>query len=129
MDDDNDDIMVGLLDCGYKDLDVLDNYLGKAECWGVNIDIRDVIDEVRQNFGKVDFNSLLYEIMKQIVINLAGDLGDEAVEKAEEKFEPYLNYMDSWFNMGLDDLDSENTREEAVKEVKEWLEIKEVKNG
>jgi len=119
------DLLMSILECGIQDLDKMEEILSKAENWLVDIDFDDVIENAK-DLGRIDFNTILYAIMENIVYDLVEDIEDEKIrEKILDNFNPFLNYLDSYFNNCLDELDEKSTREEAIKCLIEEVEEKE----
>jgi len=94
-------IVSQILNCGYLDVDFLDNLI-----WAYDIDLD--IEEIRLNYGKVDnINILIYEAYEQIK-DMFFEENKEAIEAlwwdigaAEEwvDYTIFTNYLDSrlWF--------------------------------
>lgn len=125
-----DNLVSALLNCGVRDLNLLDELLGVAEKFEINID--DVIEKTRELFNKVEFNELVYILMEHIfnavmdeVEQYAGETEDKKllkqVKDLRDNFSPFLNYIDSWFNNLLDEVDLEQSRDEIIRDVIEKL--------
>ena len=121
-------LLTAILECGISDLEKMEEFIKKAENWNVRIDLYDIIEEAKTEFGKIEFNTILYLIMRNIFYDLIQEFEEKDKEILYEEFNPYLNYLDSFFNNPLDELDENSTREDAINKLKEWLnEIKEEK--
>jgi hypothetical protein len=116
-----------MLECGSRDLERLSSVFAIAEKFGITVD--DVIVNAEGN-GRVKFNDLMYTAMKMILDKIADILDtykrSETAEKLR-KWDVYVNYLDSWFNIeALDSLDEgeleELTPEEVAVMVAEELE-------
>lgn len=97
-------LLCDLLDCGYLDINFLDNLLNDYE---INLDIEDI----RANFWKVDINTLIYETFEIIKNMFIEDNKEELdtlwIDIYNIDYQIYTNYMDShlWFNNNqIDDL-------------------------
>ena len=125
-----DNLVSVLLGCGVRDLNLLNELLGVAEKFEINID--DVVEETRELFNKVEFNELVYILMEHI-FNAVMDEVEQYAEETEDKkllqrvedlrdnFSPFLNYIDSHFNNLLDEVDFEQSRDEIIRDVIEKL--------
>ena len=113
-------LLTQLLDCGPADLEKLKEIITKGEKWGA-IDWYDVKDMLSLKRDPPKFNQVMYAIMYSIMDNLTSELSEEEKEMLMEDFEPYVNYLDSYFNNCLDLLDENSTRDEAIKCLKDML--------
>ena len=121
MEDWKEELLTALLECGYRDLERLEEFLRIAKELNINIDLDGIIWELKDEEINIDLNMIMFKVMETIVYDLAEELNK--VEEAQEKFNPFLNYLDSWFNNDLDELigREEITREEALKLMEKWL--------
>jgi hypothetical protein len=128
MEDWKDELLMSLLECGYGDLERLNEVLKIAEKFDVTID--DVVDYAEQIVDKtLKFNDVIYSGMQLILDKIAENVEDEEIAEKIRNHEVFINYMDSWFNFAvLDDVRKgeieKTTKEQLVKAVIE--EIKEV---
>ena len=123
------ELLMSILKCGYRDLEKLNVVLGIADELDLNIDnIMKYTEEI--NEGKINFNALMYSAMQLIINEIADRISEEyedgeIANKLRDNFNPYVNYMDSWFNIeALDSWDSEDDISKNIKrvyeEVKGW---------
>lgn len=90
-------LLCDLLDCGYLDVNFLDNLL---DTYNISLDI----DDIRANFWKIDINILIYstfEVVKDMFINdNKEELETLWIDINNIDYQIYTNYIDShlWFN-------------------------------
>ena len=129
MEDWKTELLSNLLGCGWRDLDKFEEFLNKAEAWDIKIDLYDIVEETKDIHEAVGFNTLLHTLLDEIFNDLISEFDDEDAELLRDNFAPHLNFLDSWFNNPLDDLDENSTREDAIRKLSEWLEeLKEFSN-
>jgi len=92
MEEIKDCLLTELLGCGYGDLERLLQLFYVAHV--LKIDYREVFDYV--NEADI-YHSLMYNLMDMIVNKLV----EEGIEIDTDSFNPFLNYLDSWFNIGF----------------------------
>lgn len=93
------ELLVVLLQCGYADIDTLIDVMDMGnELFDENL-VYDVIDEYGSE--ALEFNSLLYHMMTDIVSRLVRELDDVRLEVIIENNWSgiYTNFMDSHFNL------------------------------
>jgi hypothetical protein len=93
------ELLVVLLQCGYADIDTLIDVMNMGnELFDENL-VYDVIDEYGSE--ALEFNSLLYHLMTDIVSRLVRELDDDRLEVIIENNWSgiYTNFMDSHFNL------------------------------
>jgi hypothetical protein len=121
------DLLQSLLECGYRDLERLNEVLAIARKFNITID--DVLNYAEEIADKtVKFNDIIYSAMRLTLDRIAEELeekGDETADKLRD-WEIFINYMDSWFNIeALDIRDLEEigklTREQIVEGVKHTI--------
>lgn len=102
-----DELLMSLLECGYRDLERLREVLALAGKFSVSID--DVTDYARDIADKnIDVNTLLYSAMRLTLDKIAEEVEDEETAEKIRDHEVFVNYMDSWFGLeSLDELDVE----------------------
>jgi len=90
-------LLCDLLDCGYLDINFLDDLL---DTYNISLDI----DDIRANFWKIDINILIYETY-EIIKNMFINENQEEIESLwidtnNIDYQIYTNFMDShlWFN-------------------------------
>ena len=99
-------LLCSLLDCGYLDVTFLTDLADKN-----NIDID--IEDIRSNYGEVNINIIIYEVIREIAWNFIEehkedihkilDLGEfwniDDYMNSHDIYEIYTNFMDShlWF--------------------------------
>jgi uncharacterized coiled-coil DUF342 family protein len=123
--------LTDVLGWGSLDIEKLEEYLKIAKKFGVTID--DIREEIQETFrysageeGDIaDINNWFYvaihEIFYAIMDEVRNVTEDEEIlkkiEELENNFNPYINYMDSWFNNLLDEIDFTKDKEEIIEEV------------
>lgn len=127
------DLITTILQCGSLDVDRLIEILDMGnELFDDNI-LADVIDEYGSEPIK-SFNSLMFYLMEAIVFKLSDDLDykslyeDHYYRKTLEEYwgGPFVNYMDSHFNLiSLDDWDGKSKDELLERLKKEIPKLKE----
>jgi len=93
------ELLVVLLQCGYADIDTLIDVMNMGnELFDENL-VYDVIDEYGSE--ALEFNSLLYHLMTDIVSRLVRELDDDRLEVIMENNWSgiYTNFMDSHFQL------------------------------
>lgn len=118
-----------LLGWGSLDMDKLDYYLGIATMFDVDIEeIRRFIKDIEGDMTDINtwlfatVNCAFYAIMNAVRDEIEGD--EELEEKIQElidNFDPFINYMDTWFNNILDDVNFDNSKTEVIQEIIEKL--------
>jgi hypothetical protein len=127
MEDWKEDLLMSLLECGYKDLERLNEVLKIAEKFNITID--DILDYAEEIADKtVKFNDIMYSAMRLTLDKIAENVENEEIAEKIREHEVFINYMDSWFNIeALDNRDlkeiEETTKEQLIKAV-----IEEIKN-
>lgn len=122
-------LLMSVMDCGYRDLERLTEVLKIAE--KLHIEIGDIIKYTEDiTTGKrIKFNNLIYSVMRLILDKIADIVGEKDEDLAEKIRDQtiFINYMDSWFNISsLDRLrDFEEiekiSKQEIVKRVVEYF--------
>ena len=93
-----------LLDCGSSDLDVIYSLIDLADKVGLNPDV--ILDNIRDRI-EIDFQDVVYVFMHNImrrVVERMSELHDdidtqEIQDRIFNNFEPYINYLDTHFNI------------------------------
>jgi hypothetical protein len=119
------DLLQSLLECGYRDLERLNEVLAIARKFNITID--DVLNYAEEIADKtVKFNDIIYSAMRLTLDRIAEELEERGDSETADKlrdWEIFINYMDSWFNLDSLDIDVEEieklTREQIVENVKE----------
>lgn len=113
---------------GYGDYDKMTDIVKLADHLNIKIDYDEI--EINLNEEKpADFNNILYEIMKQIInyigYKIEGWEGDILADYLRDDFMPYINYLDSHFNIEpLDEADLNDNPNEIINNVIEYLKEK-----
>ena len=120
------EILVDTLNCGYSDVDLVISLYKMALKIGAIEGFYNVVDKAEDlGYEKLDCNVVIYVLMREIVYSLAEDVGEDFREWLDEEWSPYVNYLDSWFN--IDPLDEVKwngkrvNREKLVRELKKWF--------
>jgi DNA polymerase III delta prime subunit len=118
------DLLLSILSCGYRDIERLIEVLRLASKFGITID--NVIDNLDCGEKTLEFNNIMYSAMRLVLNAIAEKVENEEISEKIRNYEIYVNYMDSWFNISaLDDLNIENieklTVDEIVKRVKDEI--------
>lgn len=128
---DEKDILALVLDCGSFDIEVLLDEINLALELDRSTDITDIIDESVSYDGRITFGGLMYVAMRIVndaifedvkhkvkELDIDEDIKNELISMADdriEKFEPYINYLDSHYNNEIDDSDG------ADEIIEEWI--------
>ena len=105
------------------DVNSLECWLKKAEKLDISVD--DISDQIENNgCNKTDINSWFYVTIESIFYRFLNDFKkwtkkkypliydgcgvEDLIYDFECDFNPYINYLDSWFNNELDNYDFEN---------------------
>jgi len=115
-----------VLDWAYLDVEKLEWYLEIASRLGISID--DVKEEIEEFNGDTsNINNWFYAVIELIFWNVTNKLFEQTddenlkyeIETMQDNFSPYINYMDSWFDNDLDNIDWDNVDnlDEAVDEL------------
>ena len=111
---------------GSLDIERLEDWCNRAAKLGITIEeASDFIDGI--GFDKAEVNAWFYAFISLMFERLIEDIIamfdskkiKRACEKLKDKFSPYINYLDSWFNNSFDeidwDMDKDNIICQAVK--------------
>jgi len=112
--------LTDVLDWGSLDINALEKRISEAEKIGVTLD--DIKDYVEDLENKTDINTWIYATLNCIFQKTCDLLKEEFPEKEsiieswEDDYSPFINYLDSWQNNELDeiDFDSNNWKEELI---------------
>ena len=112
------ELLTTILDCGIQDIDKLLNLITDYENLGG--DIEDVNDYIKYPGVTISFGTITFAVMN-LMMNQITDYMEKSVEEyvkqskkekyidkieeIRENFDPYINYMDSWYNNHLDEID------------------------
>ena len=109
-------LLTELLECGYSDLKVIVDLMDMMENLRVRADMTDVFNTAKDVSGRggVDFNALVYALMSTIFYDLISDLPDDVKKRLKNKFDPFINYLDSYFNIECLDYYDGESREEIL---------------
>jgi hypothetical protein len=117
-----------ILGWGTRDLEVLDEkYLTLAEKLGIEMcDIGDDIE--RWGIGeRLSINWLFESVIDRCFYAILEQVEERypetqtLCEKARDSFNPYINYMDSWFHNRFDELDFTLPLDELIDKAKDLL--------
>jgi hypothetical protein len=120
--------LTDVLGWGYADIEALEEYIEIAKKFDIFPD--DIIEDIKSYEGDVtDISTWFYSsitlIFYEIIDELEKSTDDsdllEKIQKLRDNFDPYINYMDSWFNNCLDDIDFNQDREKILEDVIEKL--------
>lgn len=116
------DLLMSVLGCGYRDLEELLSVIKLAKKFDISID--DIMDNVEDTGMRMEFNSVMQSAMSLILDRIAAEVKDEDISEKIRYHEIYVNYMDSYFNISaLDELSDEDieklTTDEIIKGVVE----------
>ena len=122
--------LTDILEWGYFDIKELNTRMEQASTWDIcNTDIIDYIEGI--NGDKTDINTWIYstinltfykviEALREHIVDTM-DAEDERlqdieyyIDKLEDEFSPYINYMDSWYSNILDNIDLDNKRDRIL---------------
>jgi hypothetical protein len=119
------DLLMSLLECGYKDLERLNEVLSIAKKFDITIDdILNYAEEITEK--SIKFNDIMYSTMRLVLDKIAENVEDEELAEKIRDHEIFVNWMDSWFNIeALDNRDLEQiektTKEQLIKDVIEEI--------
>jgi len=124
-----------VLNWGSLDIEALNELIEKAEL--LEIYPEDIREYIENNYMNVtDINSWFHGVMSLMfykIVNTIRNILDEddeehrellnKLQEWEDDFSPYINYLDSWFNNPLDEIDwkSVETSEDLINKVIEIL--------
>jgi len=121
--------LVDILGWGYLDAKKLKEYFDIAKLYDIEVsDIRENIQDDGYNIS--DINQWFYYTIRSIYFDFCSEFQEytekeyplihknfrieEALQEAQDDFNPYINYLDSWFSNELDEMDLGN-KEESFK--------------
>lgn len=128
------EVFDAVLEWGSSDVEALNNWLDLAEAW--QLDLYDVVQFIEDlGLNKYDINEWFYAVLSLIhdeVLNYVDDRLSKDDEDYEmlmskirqlgDKFDPYINYLDSSFNDLLDEVNLEDQKiafEQIIQKLKE----------
>ena len=118
--------LMNVLDWGSGDITALERYLTIADLWGISIyDIADTIEFT--NGDKTKINDWFYTVIELIFSTVMKEVQEvhpeleTKIEKLNDNFLPFINYLDSWFNNFLDDVELYDEKEKVIAEIAERL--------
>lgn len=120
--------LTDILGWGSLDVEKLEEYLEIAQKF--NIDIYDIREDIKGYGGDItDINSWFYSVINFIFNNVMDEVEKstddktilEKVDELRNNFSPYINYMDSWFDNFLDNIDLNQDKENIIKDVIKYL--------
>lgn len=101
-------ILTDLFGWGYRDVETLQELLEFADRLGIASTFDSPAEFIKDSgLDPMDINSWIYAVMNEIMLDLSDDIRDEYGDDVADRmmeFNPYINYMDSWFNNCLDRL-------------------------
>lgn len=105
------ELLINLLDCGTLDINKLIEIVETCEDFN-NDALSDSIENLKDNGIKLDCNSLMFELLDNLRIDLNAKIMEELnIELLEDDFELFINYLDTHITYLGDN-----------EQVKEWLE-------
>lgn len=116
--------LTDVLGWGYLDVKALEDYIEVAKKFDIYPE--DIKEDIKGYDGDVtDINAWFYSSITLIFYEIRDELkkstddGEllEKIEEMEDNFNPFINYMDSWFNNFLDDIDFNQDKEKILKDV------------
>ncbi len=112
------DLLLSILECGYRDIERLIEVLKIAKKFGITID--DVIDDAMEYTEKIEFNNIMYSAMRLVLNAIAEKVENKEISEKIRESKIYVNYMDSWFGISaLDDLNIDDIEKLTVDEIVE----------
>jgi DNA-binding XRE family transcriptional regulator len=115
------ELLMSLLECGYKDLERLNEILKIARKFNITID--DILNNAEIVYEEnIKFNEIIDVAMRLILFEISTNVEDEELAEKIKEHEILVNYFDSWFNIeALDNIDVELlekiSKEELIKDV------------
>lgn len=114
------ELITSLLECGFMDLDRLEEAAKAYEAMTDN-DISDAIERVADwgHEGQLKYSHLMHVFLDDVTRAVADNLQERELiteEKADELRDssPFVNFMDSWYNNELDHIEMEGKSIESV---------------
>ena len=120
-----------ILGWGYSDIEALKSYIKIAEKF--NIYPEDIKEDIREYQGDAtDINSWLYSVISAIFYKITQEIREianenkdtellERIDELENEFNPFINYMDSWFSNFLDNIDFNQDKQKILNDIIEEL--------
>lgn len=104
-------LLINLLDCGSLDVDKLVEIVDTCEDFN-NDALIDSIEDLKDNGVKLDCNSLMFELLDNLRVDLNAKIMEELnIELYEDDFDIFINYLDTHITYVGDN-----------EKVKEWFE-------
>lgn len=104
-------LLINLLDCGSLDIDKLIEIVDTCEDFN-NDALIDSIGDLKDNGIKLDCNSLMFELLDNLRVDLNAKIMEELnIELYEDDFDIFINYLDTHITYVGDN-----------EQVKNWLE-------
>jgi len=128
--------VANILGWGSLDIKWLEKKFALAQHFGIGPDmVKEALDENGSDLTDIQawIGQLLDDIFNQVtdrfeeyIIDTYSEEEQEPIllklEKFKENFSPYINYMDSWFNNLMDEVDFEKNENEIFEDIKKRLE-------
>ena len=109
-----------ILDGGSRDIQFFINKVKTFEKIGFDIDfdeMKDLIEDIEDNTANI--NSWIEALMRVVIDQITAKLNDrgyeDVAEKLNDEFSPYLNFLDSWFNIECLDEAEDTKMEDLIK--------------
>lgn len=88
-------LLVNLLDCGTLDIDKLTEIVNTCEDFNEDA-IIDSIEDLKDNGVRIDCNSLMFELLDNLRVDLGAKIEEELnIELLEDDFDIFINYLDT----------------------------------
>lgn len=89
------ELLANLLDCGTLDIDKLTEIVKTCEEFNEDA-ISDSIEDLKDNEVRIDCNSLMFELLDNLRVDLGAKIeGELNIELLEDDFDIFVNYLDT----------------------------------
>jgi hypothetical protein len=113
---------------GYLDIKKLDDLLYTCSNWSIEVDdLEQLIGDFAGDTTNLNdwiyacIHKLFYTIFYEVEKYIKDKKLLQKIEHIKDNFDPYVNYMDSWFNNFLDEINLDDDPEEVIKEIIKYL--------
>lgn len=117
-------LLTTLLGCGIADIDKMSQLMSELEDVGGSFE--DALSTYTTEEG-VKFGDIAYACMNEtnfvlaMLMQRAELITEQQAEKIRDDFEPFINYLDTWYNNKIDELSFDGTPEEIAKRYYELI--------
>lgn len=110
MTNDLNDLLCAMLDCGYADLEYLNQLLDDT-----GFDVETILDELYDEYGneRITFNALVFTILYGVVSKSVEKLSEQFPDITVDDFQIFTNYLDSSISLSTIKYDDEERKKIA----------------